>query len=344
MRYLFVIDIWLRLLLKRWKKWAFAFCLLLASYGFLLAVVERSYETETKCVGVIRDIQDVDLWVMDRRSVSLQVTHGLSEKLLSRLSKVSAIESSSFLNCHKMDIEEVGKVLLIGLDDTSLFNLPSELSLSDGVIIPEEIGVSKSNLMLQETKAKVLATRTETTSYEYHPVIFSNSKLFSKITDEAPSQDFLALKVKSGSDLKMVKRQVERLTNYRVLTTSEFSKMMKRGIYQSNLDIQKLIQDQRAMLVFLVFFTLGLMAYIHGICIREIRMLDEWGYSQSTKILLFLAQGLFFLVPLCILSMPIAFSYNVSWHHIFLVDMVSIATAIVLSFIYSLKTRRRLAK
>ena len=208
----------------------------------------------------IREIGDVDLWVMDPQVRFSEDGIALPETAAQRVRGIEGVQWAApiykgFLRCQLADGTRTS-LILIGIDDATLVGAPHtmaegsvlDLRRDPGILIDERDTGSKlalkrsenqpmrigDRLSIYDNEALVVGTYRGSPSFFWDPVVYTT---YSRALRFAPRErnlmSFVLVKVKPGTDVAEVKRRIEAATPYVARTGPEFESVTRGYILKS---------------------------------------------------------------------------------------------------------------
>lgn len=208
----------------------------------------------------IREIGDADLWIMDPQVRFSEDNLALPDTAAQRVRSIDGVEWAvpmfkGFLRAQLRDGTRTS-VIVVGLDDATLFGGPSNITNGDlsmlrqdpGIFIDERDAGTKlagklsgdspmrigDRLSINDNDAVVVGTFKASPSFFWDPVVYTT---FSRAVRFAPKErrlmSFVLVKVKQGADIEQIKQQIEASTPFIAKTTAEFEASTRDYILKS---------------------------------------------------------------------------------------------------------------
>ncbi len=208
----------------------------------------------------IREIGDVDLWVMDPQVRFSEDAIALPETAAQRIRGVEGVQWAAplykgFLRCQLPDGTRTS-LILVGLDDSTLVGGPTvmtngtlmDLRRDPGILIDERDTNSKlalkhagnrpirvgDRLSIHDNDAEIVGTYRGSPSFFWDPVVYTT---YSRALRFAPKDrnlmSFVLVKCKSAADVARVKHRIEASTPYIARTGPEFEAVTRSYILKS---------------------------------------------------------------------------------------------------------------
>jgi putative ABC transport system permease protein len=208
----------------------------------------------------IREIGDVDLWVMDPQVRFSEDMMALPDTLVQRVRGVPGVDWASplykgFLRCRLPDGSR-SSLILVGLDDATLAGGPHTMSKGDLTILRQDPGIIVDEreldnklkgkkpgseamkigdrISINDHEAVVVGTYKGNPSFFWDPVVYTT---YSRAVKFAPRErnlmSFVLVKCRKGADIEAVRRQIEATTPYIARTGPEFEDVTRNYILKS---------------------------------------------------------------------------------------------------------------
>lgn len=208
----------------------------------------------------IREIGDVDLWVMDPQVRFSEDMMALPEITVQRVKSIAGVAWAAplfkgFLKCRLPDGTR-SSLILVGVDDATLVGGPHTFADGDmtrlrqdpGILIDERDAGGKlalirqnnqplrvgDHLSINDNDAAVVGTYRGTPSFFWDPVVYTT---YSRALRFAPKERnllcFVLVKCKAGADVDAVRRAIQETIGYTARTGPEFEKATSAYILKS---------------------------------------------------------------------------------------------------------------
>jgi len=209
----------------------------------------------------IREIGDVDLWVMDPQVRFSEDNLALPETTAQRMKGIEGVDWAvplykGFLRCQLADGTRTS-MIVVGIDDATLFGGPTnmtagaitDLRRDPGILIDERDAATKlaqkrggdgramkvgDRLSINDNDAVVIGTYKGSPSFFWDPVVYTTySRALRFVPKERRLMSFVLVKAKAGADLAAIKARIEATTPYIARTGKEFEEVTRSFILKS---------------------------------------------------------------------------------------------------------------
>jgi putative ABC transport system permease protein len=216
---------------------AFATLLMAQQMSMFVAIMLRT-------TSQVRDVQEADLWVMDRQVRFFEEARPLPETDLQRVRGVPGVAWAVRFYKGQVQARVEGgnyrQVVLLGIDDATLVGGPREMVLGnladlrrpDSVLVdlagyhllwpgqPLELG---KTLEMNDRRAVLVGVCQASAPFQTTPIVFSRYRDAVQYAPRERNQmTFVLAKAEAGRDPRDVARQVHEQTGLQALTTEDF--------------------------------------------------------------------------------------------------------------------------
>ncbi len=209
----------------------------------------------------IREIGDVDLWVMDKQVRFSEDNNALPDTTLQRVRSVEGVAWASplYKSFLKMRLEDGTRTtaIVVGVDDATLTGAPhpesmvngalTDLRQDRGVLIDIRDSATKlrgkysdrpirigDRLSINDNDSVVVGAYKGSASFFWDPVIYTTySRAISMAPRERNMMSFVLVRVTPGADVQTVRARIEAATGHAARTSPEFEIITRDYILKS---------------------------------------------------------------------------------------------------------------
>jgi putative ABC transport system permease protein len=229
------------------KKLTISVVIVALSVFLILYELTTFHRVMTRVYSVVKEMSDVDVWVMDPSVQSLNTDTFIQgdrsgQGVFDRLRKVRALPDvemaapfSTGMVAIRLPQGKVLDCLLIGLDESSYLGAPKNMKKGKihnlgherGIVIDEASSrdfFSGKQLRIGEYVANVVGIAASSKKAPAYPLIYTTIQRAAQITQHGAGElPFILVKGKSGVNLYSLCKQIEEITHLKAFTRKDFS-------------------------------------------------------------------------------------------------------------------------
>jgi hypothetical protein len=253
-------------LFKKSKAWVLPALASVLSLLLLFFQVGAFRSIQNEATQFCKEVEDVDFWVSLEKEKGDELAKILK---IPEVTKASYILKSTVKASNNSGLKK--NCLLIAVDESTGLGLPAKLSRGnhkigeDSVIVSSECAKSLflSNLMrsknqslfIEDRPLKLIGVSENQDASVVYTTISKAKELYLE------GQNFICVKLEPYSDLKQLRKKIERVTGQKAFTKSEFSKINFLEKLEINKSMKSLCSSVVFSCIFVVFTLLFMFAY-----------------------------------------------------------------------------------